>query len=66
MRDHILEMIDNKPVGLFNYKTDRFLEVNLMGSEPDLTRKMEEKMKAIIQSYNARLIDNDLIVRGEK
>jgi phosphoglycerol transferase MdoB-like AlkP superfamily enzyme len=66
MRDHILEMIDNKPVGLFNYKTDRFLEVNLMGSEPDLTRKMEEKMKAIIQSYNARLIDNDLIVRKEK
>jgi hypothetical protein len=66
MKDHILEMIDNKPVGLFNYKTDRFLGVNLIGKEPDLTRIMEEKMKAIIQSYNARLIDNDLVVRKEK
>lgn len=66
MKDHILEMIDNKPVGLFNYKTDRFLGVNLIGNEPDLTRIMEEKMKAIIQSYNARLIDNDLVVRKEK
>ncbi len=35
MKDHILEMIDNKPVGLFNYKNDRFLEKNLLGKEPD-------------------------------
>ena len=35
MKDHILEMIDNKPVGLFNYKNDRFLEKNLLGTDPD-------------------------------
>ena len=63
MSDHILEMIDNKPAGLFNYKNDRYLETNLMNEEPGLTRKLEDKMKAIIQSYNSRLIDNNLIVR---
>ena len=35
MKDHILEMIDNKPVGLFNYKNDRILEKNLLGTNPD-------------------------------
>jgi len=63
MRDHILIMIDYKPVGLYNYKTDKFLETDLKEKEPDLLLLMENKLKAIIQSYNSRLIDNDMIVR---
>ena len=63
MRDHILIMIDYKPVGLYNYKSDKFLEIDLKEKEPDLLLLMENKLKAIIQSYNSRLIDNDMIVR---
>jgi phosphoglycerol transferase MdoB-like AlkP superfamily enzyme len=63
MKDHLMEMIDNKPVGLYNYKTDKFLENNILGTEPGLAAFMEEKLKAIIQTYNSRLIDNDMIVR---
>ncbi len=63
MKDHILEMIDNKPIGLFNYKEDRFLEKNLLGTEPDLRKQMEDKLKAIIQTYNSRLIDNDMVIK---
>ena len=63
MKDHILEMIDTKPVGLYNYKTDLFLENNLLGKEPVLEKQMEEKLKAVIQSYNSRLIDNNMVVR---
>jgi phosphoglycerol transferase MdoB-like AlkP superfamily enzyme len=63
MKDHILEMVDNKPVGLYNFKLDRFLQNNVMDKEPQLTSLMVEKLKAITQSYNTRLIDNDLIVR---
>ncbi|MCJ7447235.1 MAG: sulfatase-like hydrolase/transferase [Bacteroidales bacterium] len=66
MKDHILIMIDNKPVGLFNFKTDKFLESNLMEKEPDLLQLMTEKLKAVIQSYNSRLIDNNMVVRKEK
>jgi len=63
MKDHILEMIDNKPIGLYNYKNDVFLENSLVEKEPELEKQMEEKMKAIIQTYNSRLIDNNMVVR---
>jgi phosphoglycerol transferase MdoB-like AlkP superfamily enzyme len=66
MKDHLLEIIDSKPVGLYNYKKDIFLEKNILGSEPELQSQMEEKMKAIIQTYNARLIDNNMTVRKEE
>jgi phosphoglycerol transferase MdoB-like AlkP superfamily enzyme len=63
MKDHILEMIDNKPVGLYNFKTDKYLENNILERETGIAARMEEKMKAIVQSYNSRLIDNDMIVK---
>ena len=63
MKDHILEMIDNKSVGLYNYKEDLFLENSLIGKEPELEKQMEEKLKAIIQTYNSRLIDNNMVIR---
>jgi len=64
MKDHLMEMIDNKPAGLFNYKTDRFLEKNLIGTNPDFQTQMDEKLKAIIQTYNSRLIDNNMVVKN--
>ena len=63
MRDHILEMMDNRAMGLYNFRNDRYLESNLLSKEPDLVNIMMEKMKAVIQSYNSRLIDNDMVVR---
>jgi phosphoglycerol transferase MdoB-like AlkP superfamily enzyme len=66
MKDHLMEMIDNKPVGLYNYKTDKFLEKNVLRSEPGLAELMEEKLMAIIQTYNTRLIDNDMVVKNKK
>ncbi len=66
MKDHILEMIDIKPVGLFNYKNDRFLEVNLLDKNTDLQKQMVEKLKAIIQTYNSRLIDNNMVATKQE
>jgi phosphoglycerol transferase MdoB-like AlkP superfamily enzyme len=66
MKDHILEMIDNKAVGLYNYKNDLSLENSLIGKEPDIEKQMEEKLQAIIQTYNSRLIDNNMVVRKPK
>ena len=63
MKDHIFEMIENKPVGLFNYKNDIFLEKNLLDKDPELQHEMEQKLKAIIQTYNSRLLDNNMVVR---
>jgi phosphoglycerol transferase MdoB-like AlkP superfamily enzyme len=63
MYDHILEMIENEPVGLFDYKKDIFLEKNLVNKKPGLQEQMEEKLKAIIQAYNQRLLDNDMVIK---
>jgi hypothetical protein len=63
MRDHILEMMDNRPLGLYNFRKDKYLEINLIGEEPELVNIMTGKMRAVIQSYNSRLIDNDMVVR---
>jgi hypothetical protein len=58
----MLEMIDNKPAGLYNFKVDRFLENNVLVNDGDLEKTMEEKLKAIIQTYNSRLIENNMVV----
>ena len=62
MKDYMLEMIENKTVGLYNFKTDRLLQNNIAGTEPMVQAEMENKLRAVIQVYNARLIDNDLVV----
>jgi phosphoglycerol transferase MdoB-like AlkP superfamily enzyme len=63
MKDHILDVIDNKPIGLYNYKADRYLETNLIDRSPVIRNQMEDKLKAIIQTYNGRLIDNNMVIR---
>lgn len=62
-QDYMLEMVENKPVGLYNFKTDRLLETNLVNKDTLVRKDLETKLKAIIQTYNARLIDNDLVVK---
>jgi phosphoglycerol transferase MdoB-like AlkP superfamily enzyme len=64
MKDHILEMVDNKPLDLYNFRTDKYLESNLISKEPEIAGIMTEKMKAVIQSYNSRLIDNNMVIRN--
>lgn len=63
MKDHILEMTENKPATVFNFRKDRYLKSNIIGQEPELQKKMEDKLKAIIQSYNSRILDNNLVVK---
>ncbi len=65
MKDHLLEMMDAKPIGLFNYKQDIFLEKNLLEESGDLLFQMEEKLRSVMQTYNCRLLDNNMIVRKE-
>ncbi|HNR42921.1 MAG TPA: LTA synthase family protein [Bacteroidales bacterium] len=61
MKDHMIEMIDNKVVALYNFINDRMLQNNLKNSNDSLRTMMENKLRAVIQSYNNRLIDNNMI-----
>lgn len=60
MDDHLLEMVDARSAALYNYRTDRLLESNLAGKLPELQERMEKQLKAVIQSYNSRMLDNRL------
>lgn len=45
---------------LFDFETDSTLSVNLSGKQPAELQKMENLLKAYIQQYNNRMIDNRL------
>lgn len=64
MRDHLLEMINNQPVGLYNFRTDKLLKTNLINNNLEVEKLMVDKLSAIIQSYNNRLLDNDMVVKN--
>jgi phosphoglycerol transferase MdoB-like AlkP superfamily enzyme len=66
MKDHLLEMTDNKTIGFYNYKNDILLEKNLLGEDVGLQLRMEEKLKAIMQTYNSRLIDNNMVIKKQE
>lgn len=61
MKGHMIEMIDNRVVALYNFINDRMLQTNLKNSNDSLRTMMENKLRAIIQSFNNRLIDNNMI-----
>ena len=58
---YVLQFNGNESVGLYNYEMDRTLSGDLSESQPWVLSVMETKLKGIVQSYNARLLNNELI-----
>jgi len=46
--------------GFYHLKSDVLLSKNLSGQFPDIEKRMEQKIKAIIQQYHNRMLDNRL------
>jgi phosphoglycerol transferase MdoB-like AlkP superfamily enzyme len=61
--NYCLQFDGEKTLGLFNWKKDQLLQNNLIESEKELRILLENKIKAIIQQYNNRLIENRLMVK---
>jgi phosphoglycerol transferase MdoB-like AlkP superfamily enzyme len=62
--DYLLQFDGTRTIGLFNFKTDKFLKQNLMTDLPDTLRSLENQVKAFIQQYNNRMVDDNLTVEG--
>ena len=62
MGDFLLNFDGQKAVGLYNFKKDRMLTADLQQQDPEAVVAMEKKIKAIIQQYNNRMVDNRLVV----
>jgi phosphoglycerol transferase MdoB-like AlkP superfamily enzyme len=61
-KDFLLVFDGTKTLGLYNFKTDKMVEQNLMESQPEIVQSMETRLKGIIQQYNNRLIEDRLTV----
>ncbi|SFG91280.1 LTA synthase family protein [Pedobacter insulae] len=60
--DYLLQNDGQKSTALFNLKTDRLTKNNILGDEPGVQNEMEKYLKAFIQQYNNRMINNELTV----
>ena len=52
-------------IGLYNYKTDPDIRTNLKGKFPGIQQPLETRLRAILQTYNERLIDNNMAISSE-
>ncbi|MFN0276455.1 MAG: LTA synthase family protein [Chitinophagales bacterium] len=59
--DYVLQYNGMRTEGLYAYKQDSLLHNNLTESLPDISAKMEDKLKAIIQVHNHAMIHNKLV-----
>ncbi len=60
MGDYLIHFDGERLLSIYRFKEDIFLKNNLLGTLPDVERKMEEKAKAFFQQYTTRLKENRL------
>jgi len=58
--DYMLVFDGTKSVALYQFKTDVLLKNNVLSTTPEVVSVLEKKLKAIIQQYNNRLVDDKL------
>ncbi|HTN69379.1 MAG TPA: sulfatase-like hydrolase/transferase [Dysgonamonadaceae bacterium] len=56
----MLQYMNDCTIGFYNVVEDRLMNNNVIDKHPALQTKMEQRIKALIQQYNNRLIDNKL------
>ncbi|HEU0126585.1 MAG TPA: sulfatase, partial [Flavobacterium sp.] len=60
--NYYLVYSNNQTIGLYDWKKDIYLKTNLMNIDKPKTKELERFLKAYIQSFNNRVIDNQLVV----
>ncbi|PSL20236.1 LTA synthase family protein [Dyadobacter jiangsuensis] len=59
---YVLQFDGRKTVGLYKYQEDKLLKNNLAGRIPEVQGPMELQVKAFIQQYSNRMLDDRLTV----
>lgn len=54
----LLQFDGQKPTALYRFKTDLLLEENLLDAQPEVTAALTLKLKALLQQYITRMIEN--------
>jgi phosphoglycerol transferase MdoB-like AlkP superfamily enzyme len=64
--DYLLQFDGKNVVSLYQFKEDKFLRKNLMAQMPDTVQTMSRSLKAFIQQYNNRMVENNLTSEGSQ
>ncbi|MFN8886409.1 MAG: hypothetical protein ACK5WF_03030, partial [Cyclobacteriaceae bacterium] len=64
--NYLLQFDGSKSTAFFDFKADVFLKSNLLPTLPDTVSTMETKLKAFIQHYNNRMVDDNLTREGNQ
>ncbi len=56
--NYVLQFDGNKTINLYDFKNDSLLTNNLAAKETEKQQQLENRLKAFIQDYNHRLINN--------
>jgi hypothetical protein len=55
-----------KSIALFDFKRDPFLKSNEVNALPDTVSQMQARLRALIQQYNNRMVDDNLTKEGSQ
>jgi phosphoglycerol transferase MdoB-like AlkP superfamily enzyme len=61
-KDFVLIANEKQTLGVYRFKTDRLLKSNLTGQAGAIQDTLEMKMKAFVQQYNNRMLDNKISI----
>jgi phosphoglycerol transferase MdoB-like AlkP superfamily enzyme len=64
--DYLLLFDGEKSNALYRYKTDTLCANNIIGQHKDIANAMEKRIKALIQQYNNRVIEDRMTVTHER
>ncbi|HTH56422.1 MAG TPA: LTA synthase family protein [Cyclobacteriaceae bacterium] len=64
--NYLLQFDGKNVVSLYQFKQDRFLKNNLVDELPDTVQSMSLSLKAFIQQYNNRMVENNLTSEGSQ
>lgn len=57
-KDYVLQFDEKKSVNMYNFKTDRFFKNDLLNTGLSEQTEMENYIKAFLQEYTTRMIEN--------
>ncbi len=60
MEEYLLVFDGTRSIGLYNFQKDKMMQENLIEENPETVRVMESMIKAVIQQYNNRMIEDRL------
>lgn len=58
--NYAMSFANGKGIELYNYPNDSLLEQNILDKHPELVKKLEQRTKAIVQTYQQSLINNKM------